>query len=230
MAMKILLVSIVGGILGLDRIVMQAMLSRPIVSAPLVGLVLGDVYTGLIAGALFELFWIDRLPVGTCIPPNDFLAAVLASAASIIVGQKLGHTSRELLAFSFLLFIPFGYLGQSVDSLIIRSNDVLSEGAMRDAERTEPGGIFRKHMAGLTKTFLAYVSLIFLSLFFGATVLLLVFPLLPSAILRGLNLAYFFLPVLGVAAALHTVNLKGAVPIFCALFLAITLILELLHV
>ena len=57
MAMKILLVSLVGGILGMDRIVMQAMLSRPIVSAPLVGWVLGDVYTGLIVGALFELFW-----------------------------------------------------------------------------------------------------------------------------------------------------------------------------
>src|SRR3990172_3723733 len=112
------------------------------------------------------------------------------------------------LSFSFLLFIPFGYLGQSVDSLIIRSNDALSEGARQDAERAEPGGIFRKQMTGLTKTFLANISLIFLSLFFGATVLLLVFPLLPSAILRALNLAYFFLPVFGIAAALHTVNLK----------------------
>ncbi|HLA28438.1 MAG TPA: PTS sugar transporter subunit IIC [Syntrophales bacterium] len=230
MAMKILLVSLLGGVLGLDRIVMQAMLSRPIVSAPLVGLALGDVYTGLLAGALFELFWIDRLPVGTCIPPNDFLAALLAASASIIVGQELGHASRELVAFSFLLFIPFGFLGQSVDSLIIGSNDALSEGARQDAERAEAGGIFRKQMAGLTKTFFAYVSLIFLSLFSGATVLLLIFPLLPSAILRALSLSYFFLPVLGVAAGLNTVNLKGAVPIFCALFLVITLILELLHV
>ncbi len=230
MAMKILLVSLVGGILGLDRIVLQAMVSRPIVSAPLIGLILGDVYTGLIVGALLELFWIDRLPIGTCIPPNDFLVAVLAAAAPIIAGQQLGHASRELVAFSLLLFIPFGYLGQKVDSAIVRSNNSLSEGALEDAKRGDTEGIFRKHLTGVAKTFFATMAMILIPLASGVAIILLVFPLLPFAIVKSLRLTCFLLPLLGVAAGLNTVNLKRAVPLFCALFLAISLILELLHV
>lgn len=227
MATKILLVSLVGGILGLDRVVMQAMVSRPIVAAPLIGLMLGDPYTGLIAGALLELFWIDRLPIGTCIPPNDFLVAVLVASASIIAGQKLGHVSRELVAFSVLIFVPVGYLGQRMDNFIIKSNDSLSEGALRDAEKGVTGGIVRKHMAGLAKTFFSYIAAILISLSIGTAVLVLTFPLLPTAFVKALTLTCFSLPVLGVAAGLNTINLKGAIPIFCAFFLILSLIIEL---
>jgi len=230
MMMRILFVSLLGGILGLDRVVMQVMLSRPIVAAPLVGLMLGDVYTGLTAGALLELFWIDRLPIGTCVPPNDFLVAVLVASASIITGQKLGHVSRELLAFSLLLYIPCGYLGEKMDSFIIKSNDALSEGALRDAEKADIGGIFRKHLAGLAKTFISHAMFILIFLSLGVILLLHIFPLLPYFVVKALYLTSFFLPVLGVAAGLNTVNLRGAVPIFCALFLAVSLILELINV
>ena len=58
MIVNVLIVSIVGGILCLDRIFVQALISRPIVAAPVIGLILGDPYTGLIAGAFIELFWI----------------------------------------------------------------------------------------------------------------------------------------------------------------------------
>ena len=129
MAMKIMLLSLLGGILSLDRLWGQFMISRPIVAAPLAGVMLGDPYTGLQAGALLELFWIDKLPIGTVVPPNDFLVAFLVASASILVGQDLGHVSRELIAAAVLLFIPCGYGAQYVDSLIVRSNDALYDGA-----------------------------------------------------------------------------------------------------
>ena len=101
MILKLVVVSIVGGILCLDRIVLQVMISRPIVAAPLTGLILGDPYTGLITGAFIELFWIDRLPIGAYIPPNDTVAAILITASSIESAPLLGthrlrtHDCRE---------------------------------------------------------------------------------------------------------------------------------------
>jgi mannose PTS system EIIC component len=230
MATKILLLSLLGGILSLDRLWAQFMISRPIVAAPLAGLLLGDPYTGLQAGALLELFWIDKLPIGTVVPPNDFLVAFLVASASILVGRDLGHVSRELIALSVLLFIPCGFGAQRVDSLIVKSNDALYDGALLDAKQADMGGIFRKHLSGLAKQFLAYIALILVSLSCGVYLLLYIYPLLPEFIVNALSLIFIALPLLGVAAGLNTINLKGAIPLFSALFLSLSLIWELINV
>lgn len=229
MAMKIVLLSLLGGILSLDRVWAQFMISRPIVAAPLAGVMLGDPYTGLQAGALLELFWIDKLPIGTIVPPNDFLVAFLAASSAILAGQVLGHVSRELLAFSVLLFIPCGYGAQRVDSFIVKSNDALYDGALLDAQQADSGGIFRKHLFGLAKHFLAYLAVILVCLFGGINVLLYVFPLLPKAVVNALSLVFITLPLLGVAAGLNTINLKRAIPVFSAVFLCLSVLWELLH-
>jgi PTS system mannose-specific IIC component len=230
MLMKIILLSLLGGVLSLDRVWAQFMISRPIVAAPLAGFMLGDPYTGLQAGALLELFWIDKLPIGTIVPPNDFLVAFLVASAAILAGQTVGHVSRELIAFSVLLFIPCGYWAQRVDSLIVKSNDALYDSALQDAHRADIGGIFRKHLSGLAKHFLAYIAVILVSLSVGVNVLLYIFPRLPEAVINALSLIFIVLPLLGVAAGLNTINLKGAIPMFSALFLSLSLLWELTHV
>jgi len=68
---QILLISFCGGLFCLDRVIIQAMISRPVIIAPLAGLLLNNIYAGLIIGAFIELLWIDRVPIGTYIPPND---------------------------------------------------------------------------------------------------------------------------------------------------------------
>jgi mannose PTS system EIIC component len=230
MLMKIILLSLLGGVLSLDRVWAQFMISRPIVAAPLAGFMLGDPYTGLQAGALLELFWIDKLPIGTIVPPNDFLVAFIVASASILAGQHVGHVSRELIAFSVLLFIPCGYGAQRVDSLIVKSNDALYDGALQDAKQADMRGIFRKHLSGLAKHFLAYIAVILVSLCVGVNVLLYAFPRLPEAVVNALSLIFIVLPLLGVAAGLNTINLKGAIPMFSALFLSLSLLWELTHV
>ena len=230
MAMKIVLLSLLGGILSLDRVWAQFMISRPIVAAPLAGFMLGDPYTGLQAGALLELFWIDKLPIGTVVPPNDFLVAFLVASASILAGQTFGHVSRELIAFSVLLFIPCGYAAQHMDSFIVKSNEALYEGTLQDARQANIGGIFRKHLFGLAKHFLAYMALILVFLTLGVYVLLYLYPRLPGAVVNALSLIFLVLPVLGVAAGLNTINLKGAIPLFSAIFLSLSLLWELIHV
>jgi PTS system mannose-specific IIC component len=45
-----------------------------------------------------------------------------------------------------------------------------------------------------------------------------------------LSLTYYFLPLLGIAVALNTIKLRGAVPVFCVVFLIAAVARELFHV
>ncbi|MBE9546933.1 MAG: PTS sugar transporter subunit IIC, partial [Proteobacteria bacterium] len=185
-------------------------------------------YTGLISGALIELPWIDRLPIGAYVPPNCSVVAVLVAAGSILAGKELGNSSRELIALSILLFIPFGILGQKMDAWIMRSNDRLSQKAVEDAGIGDIEGISSKHLFGLLKTFFCTVSFVLVFLVLGVMALVYIFPLIPRNGLTALTYIYFFLPLLGVAVALNTTKLRGMVPVFCGVFIIVTFVFEFL--
>jgi len=227
---QIILLSFCGGLLCLDRIFIQAMISRPIVIAPIIGLILHNPYAGLIIGAMIEMFWIDRVPIGIYIPPNDSLVAVLATSVAILAGGKLGSVSPELIAFSILLFIPFGILAKQIDILIIKSNDLLSDQALEDAKKSNIRAIENKVYYGLLKVLSFYIIylLILQAIFIPGVIW--IYPQLTSAVLKMLKMIYYFLPLLGIAVALNTIKLRGAIPVFCAIFLIIAVALEFFHV
>jgi mannose/fructose/N-acetylgalactosamine-specific phosphotransferase system component IIC len=220
-------VALLGGALCLDRIVLQVMISRPIVICPFLGIVLGEAYTGLIIGAFIELLWINRFVIGTHIPPNDSLASVLIAAGSILAGRELGHLSRELITLAILLFLPLAILGQRIDIRIVKLNEILSERAIKDAESGNIRGISRNHIFGLIRTYCIYVVFIFIFLQIGTFLLVSIFPLLSDSLIKALTYAYFFVPLLGVSVALTTIEMRGSIPVFSGLFLVFILMMEI---
>ncbi|MCX5856964.1 MAG: PTS sugar transporter subunit IIC [Deltaproteobacteria bacterium] len=229
MVWKVTIASLIGGFLCLDRVFLLIMVSRPVVAGPLVGWILNDPYTGLVCGALIELFWIDRLPIGTYVPPNDTMTAVIVTAAAIIAGNVLGQPSRELTVFALLALLPLGYAGQQMDAWIIRSNDRLAKNALSLAETADVRGVEMKHWQALIKPFIFSVIFIFVAVAVGSWMLILVFPLLPPFVKQALTLSYFFIPLLGIAVALTTIKRQGAVSFFCAAFVAMLMIWEWTH-
>ena len=226
---NVLITSVAGGIICLDRIFLQVMVSRPVVTGPIIGLILNDPFTGLLCGALVELLWIDRLPIGTYVPPNDSITTVIITAAAIITGNTFGHHSRELATFCILLFLPLGYVSQKMDTFVIKSNDRLSKNAVSDAEKGDVKSVSRKHVKGLLRSFLATVIFIFIFLYLGLFLVFWIFPLLPLFILKALTLCYFFLPMLGVAVAMITIKRQGMVALFCVVFVTVLMIMEFAH-
>jgi PTS system mannose-specific IIC component len=226
MIMHVLIVSIAGGLLCLDRVFIQTLISRPIVAAPVTGAILGDPYTGLIAGAFIELFWIDRLPIGAYVPPNDTVAAILIAACTIESGRILGHLPQGLIALAVLIFVPFAYLAQQMDRWIIRGNEKPANEALKNAMSGPPPAIARKHFFAALKTWLLSAALILIAIPIGIGVMTWVYPRLTPRLTRGLDLVYGLLPLIGTAVALNTIHLRGALPIFCAVFLSATVILH----
>ena len=228
---EIILISFCGGLLCLDRVFIQAMISRPVIIAPIIGLLLHNPYAGLVIGAFVELIWIDRIPIGTYIPPNDSITAVVATSTAIIAGQKLGGISPpELIALSILIAIPCGILAKQMDILIIKSNDTLSDRALADAKKNNIRGIEQKNYLGLIKVFLFdfFYILAILVIFIPSVIWL--YPKLNATVISTLSFTYYFLPLMGIAVAISMLKLQKAIPVFCAIFLVVALLLEFFHV
>jgi len=227
---EIILTAFCGSLLCLDRVFMQAMISRPVVIAPLMGLLLGNLYAGLIIGAIIELIWIDRLPIGTYIPPNDSLTAVLAVAIALISGSATGGVTPQIIALAVILAIPFGSLAKQMDVMIIQSNNVLSDQALRDAQENNLRAIERKNYMGLLKVFFFYGIFLLAAQAVVIPLVIWGYPRLNEPLLKALSFTYYFLPLLGIAVALNMLKLRNAVPVICAVFLVVSMLLEFFHV
>jgi len=226
----IILVSLCGSLFCLDRVFIQTMISRPVVIAPLVGLLLHNPYAGLIIGALIELILIDRLPIVTYIPPNDSIAAVSAIAIAAIAGPKLGGATPQIIALSVLIAIPCGLIAKQVDVLIIKSNDILSDRALIDAKENNIRAIEQKNYLGLMKVFSSYFLLLLAFQAVFIPLVIWIYPKLNHAAVTALSFTYYFLPLVGIAVAINMLKLQRAIPVFCAIFLVAAVVLELFHV
>lgn len=153
-AADFLLVGLLGGFLGIDRTAfMQSLVSRPIVAAPLAGLIAQDVETGLACGVLLEFLWLMRLPVGGSIPPDDSLSALCACLFAAALKSSGVAKGLESAALGALFSLPFGYLGRSADIAVRRFNGEICARARRKLSSGELVAIGPYHLAGLAMFF-----------------------------------------------------------------------------
>jgi mannose PTS system EIIC component len=229
MIWNVILVSAAGGILCLDRVVLQPMISRPIVAASVIGFLLGEPYIGLIVGAFNELFWIDRIPIGAYIPPNDTIAAILITASSIESAHNLNNFSQGLVILAVLLLLPLGILARQMDLWLCRGNEKLANEALADAARGDTRAVSRRHLNAIVRAYLFPACFIMVTLPMGIALMTWTYPRLTDRMIHGLILAYSLLPLIGTAVALSTINIRGMIPVFCAVFLVVTVFIRFIR-
>lgn len=229
MLLEMTAVSILGGFLCLDRTCLQIMVSRPVVVAPLLGWVLGDVLTGLTIGAFLELLWVDKQQIGIYVPPNDSLLAIVIVTALLLAFPQLTERRQELTAFAFLALLPMSYLTKRMDTALIQANEALSDNALRAASSGDIETIGREHRRAIYRTLTSYVIFLFLASGIGILALRAIFPVLPDNILRALRLMHGIIPVVLIAVCLNSINFRRVVPLFCAVALTTLIIIELVN-
>jgi mannose/fructose/N-acetylgalactosamine-specific phosphotransferase system component IIC len=105
-------------------------LSQPIIACPLIGLIVGDLPTGLYLGTALQLVWVEALPLGAG-RPLDYQAAGVVAAVTCFYAR--GHylqqplntwplaQNRVLLA-SFILGALATIVGQLTDAIVKQVN------------------------------------------------------------------------------------------------------------
>lgn len=79
MILQILKISLIGGLINLDDVpLIQTMISQPVVAAPLLGWIFGDLKSGLVVGAFLQLLMGYLLPIGCAVPMDGSLVAIMA--------------------------------------------------------------------------------------------------------------------------------------------------------
>lgn len=206
-------------ICGLDRTaVLQVMISRPLVAAPLTAWVLGDPFIGLQIGMLVELLWLGRLPVGAAVPPDDTQVAIAASVLTIALGKLLQVSGTELLLLCLLVAIPLGKVGQYFDRSARQFNVRLS----KQAEAALSGGnlfaVELQHLRGLLSFSLAALGTYAVIVAGGLLLIPFVWPLVQHSLQHSASWLQLALPLVGVAVILGTINVSRAMTLFCASF------------
>ncbi|MCJ7507279.1 MAG: PTS sugar transporter subunit IIC [candidate division Zixibacteria bacterium] len=106
MLVETILILILAGLYSLDKTeVAQTMLSQPLVSGTLVGLILGDLFTGIKIGVVFQLIWFWVVPIGSALFPDTAVGGVIASAVAIWLKRSLLSGGSDFAFFLLILYI-----------------------------------------------------------------------------------------------------------------------------
>lgn len=214
MVVEALLIAIWAGIAGVDMYNGLTHIHRPIVTGPIVGLILGDMTTGLIVGAALELVFMGMVPLAGAQPPNVVIGGIIGTSVAILA--KLDPQAAIGMA------VPFAVAAQAGITLLFTAFSPVMHKADKYAEDTNTKGIDRINYLGMAILFVSYFICAFLPIYFGADKAADIVALIPETIIGGLSVAGGIMPAIGFAMLLKIMLKKEYVAFLIVGFLSVT--------
>lgn len=198
MLIKALLLGILAGFAIWDgRVFGQHMFDRPIVTGPIVGLILGDVHTGIVMGASLELVMMGIVGIGAATPPDVVAGGILSTAFAIMSGLSMDA--------AVALSLPIATLAQSVGILDRTINTTFLHWADKAAEEGNPDKVARAMWYAAFLFFFSEFIVVFLGVLLGSGTIASFINALPPFIISGLRVASGMLPALGIAILMQLI-------------------------
>lgn len=190
---------LLGALLELDTTyAFQLTLSRGIVAGPLLGLLTGDVLTGVQIGLFTELLFIDINPLGGMLPPS----------AAICCTITLAFCMLEIPVYFAFFFGVIGAILFSVCEITLRkrrSNWLIQQEQKIHYQPSYINGVL---VRALGMSFIGNFLFVFIfSLLFGPAFAQLV-PHLPEQLQVAGKFAYMAVPWIGLATLISAFRLK----------------------
>lgn len=183
-----LLVAIWAGLCAIDDIGTQ-MLRRPLLIAPVVGLIMGNLQAGLMIGATLEVMWMGVGNVGAYSAPDMISGTCIGTALGIASGGT---------EVAVALAVPTSILAQQL--LVIYRTGIVALNPMAEkaAESGDFSKIFRLNYIPMVLAFLIRAVPTFIAIYLGAGVIDTIVAALPANIMGGLKVAGSVIPSVGI--------------------------------
>lgn len=194
MLIKALLIALWAGICSWDQFGPHLGFRKPLLAGFVVGIILGDLKTGLIIAGTLELMWLGVNNVGAYQPPD-----VISGS---IVGVAIGILSGGGEAAGIAVAIPVSLLVQQISMLIMTSNISLVHKADKIAETGDFDKIDKLQYLGAIFFFLSRAVPVFIAVYLGAPAVEYVLTIVPASIMSGLTIASKIIPAVGLAMLL----------------------------
>lgn len=170
-------------------------LSKPLASGLIVGLILGDVKTGVMVGAAVQTVYLASMSVGGSIQTDIAVVAYPAVALGVIAG---GEPS-----IAIALATTLGILGILVWNVMMFANVFWGNLANKAAERGDYKGVLLFHVGGTQfTTFLLRFVPAFLVLYYGAEYVAQIAVYAPDWLMHSLSVVGGILPAVGISMLL----------------------------
>ncbi|MBF0698729.1 PTS mannose/fructose/sorbose/N-acetylgalactosamine transporter subunit IIC [Streptococcus danieliae] len=212
-----LLIAIWTGICAIDDIGTQ-MLRRPLLIAPVIGVIMGDLPTALLIGASLEVLWMGIGNVGAYSAPD-----IISGTA---IGTALGLASGGV-ATAVAVAVPASLLSQQLLVLYRSSIVYLNPIAEKIAETGDFSKIFRINYVPMLIAFLIRAVPTFIAVYLGAAVIDQVVASLPKEVMSGLAIAGKIIPSVGIGLLMLMMIKKGELWVFLIAGFALAVYLEL---
>lgn len=207
MAGTALLLAIIAGILGVERLAFgQFGFSNPLVASTIVGLALGNGQMGITIGITLQLIWMGVVGIGAAVPPDVVIGSVLATAFAILTGQ-----GPEL---ALAIAVPVAIAAQTLDIFVRTINSGLTHWAERKIDEGNVDSVVWANLAGIVLMFLRSFIVVYPAIYFGVDAVKAVIGQIPSVVTVGLQAAGGMLPALGFGMLLNMVGIPKLFPYF----------------
>ncbi|MDA1477862.1 PTS mannose/fructose/sorbose/N-acetylgalactosamine transporter subunit IIC [Bacillus changyiensis] len=184
-----------------------SLLSRPLFTGLLTGLVMGDIKTGIIMGATLELAFIGSFSVGAAIPPDVVTGGILGTAFAIS-----SHAGTET---ALLLGLPIATLTLVLKNIYLGIFlPILSHKADKYAEKANTRGVEAMHLIGGFGLSFLLACIVTISFYVGSDAIKHLLDTIPQFVQTGLQIATGILPALGFAMLARLLINKQVVPYF----------------
>lgn len=186
----------------IDSHTTQIHIFRPIVVGPIVGLIMGDVDTGMQVGVAIELMFLAVIFVGTAVPPNPTISTAIATGIAI-----LGGGGTELAIATAL---PVSFIGQMAETL---QNSVINVYFMHRVEKcvknlNTKGIILNNLIFPMLVNAILYGLPTFLAIYFGANYVEGIINAIPDKIITGLSVGGAMIGAVGFALLINSIKAK----------------------
>ncbi|OOF70492.1 PTS mannose/fructose/sorbose transporter subunit IIC [Rodentibacter caecimuris] len=208
---QILLVFLVACISGMGSILDEWQTHRPLIACTLIGLVLGDITTGIKVGGALELLALGWMNIGAALAPDAALASVV-STILVIVG-------KQSISTGIAIAIPLAAAGQ-VLTYVVRA---ITVGFQHVADKSiQDGNLSRIDWLHCSALLLQAMRIAIPALLVALTAatdeVQLMLNSIPVVVTTGLKIAGGFIAIVGYAMVINMMRAGHIMPFFYAGF------------
>ncbi|ATO53425.1 PTS sugar transporter [Lactobacillus amylovorus DSM 20531] len=169
--------------------------NRPIIVGPIIGLLLGDLRTGIILGGTFESVFLGVIAVGGAIPADALVGSTIGTATAILTGASNAKALAIAVPVAALAIITL-QITYSYMALFLPKLD-------NYAKKGDEKGITRWHIGMGFMTPALNTIAIFFALYLGTDAIKEFLAVLPKFVSQGFIAAGKMLPAVGFAMLLN---------------------------
>lgn len=202
---QIILIFLVACISGMGSVLDEFQTHRPLIACTLIGLILGDLTTGIIIGGTLEMMALGWMNIGAAMAPDAALASIISTIIVIAGKQEMGA--------GIALAVPLAAAGQVLTIFARTITVFFQHQADKYAEKGDLNGIDMCHLLALViQALRVSIPSLIVAIFIGTEAVQNMLNAIPQWLSGGLGVAGGFIVVVGYAMVINMMEAKYLMP------------------